>query len=666
MSTKRGEGTIQWPEALRRAAAVAALVAVVAAQWLIGGRERAALGLLLAVPAVVVVVAALRCCRLRGDGARPGRVHAQAPLIAPGHWRLFCFASSLMLASFAFAGFGGNNLAGGLWYWLGAIVYFLLGTAARPAREGQRAPAELFAGVAVVAITLLGIAFRFYQLDALPPEMTSDHAEKLLDVHAVLGGWRPVFFPRNTGREMIQFYLTAAIIRLSGMPVGYLALKAGTALLGAITVPATYLLGRELYGRLAGLYAAFFLAVSHWHVAISRVGLRFPLTAAFATPALFFLLRALRENRRNDWLAAGLLLGLGLHGYTAMRVVPLLFVLLVLVKVGADVTARRRAGDGGEVTSLQARFWQNVGVAVMAASLAVLPLLRFALERPDLVWYRTATRALEGLAPGAVWPALRLNVKNALLMFNYRGDMVPANTLPEAPQLGLVSGGLFLAGTAYLVWRLLVCREWRAAYTLISFAVLLLPTILSLAYPEENPSAVRAAGAAPVVMVIAALPLAGLTALLWRRRRWRPLAAGLVGTLLLFAVVEDADWYFNSYRAHTLLSSWNASEMGAVARQFAAESGSLEQVYHVAYSHWVDTRNIGIEAGAVTWENAVLELKQIARHAEEPGPKLYFVFPDDVEALRTLRAIYPHGNLELYDSPRPGKDFFVFRVGTAE
>lgn len=661
MSMTEGDRRSRLHDTLWPALAVVALVVAVVGQWLTGRQERAAWGVSLSIAAAVVVVAALRRCSAAVDAAERGsRTRLQAPLIASRRWQLFFFASSLVLAVFAFDGFRGNNLAGGFWFWLGAIVYFLLGTATRPERSENRAPARV--GLALATITLIGVVFRFYQLDAVPPEMTSDHAEKLLDVHAVLEGWSPAFFPRNTGREMGQFYLTAAIIRVGGLPVGFLALKIGTALLGAITVPATYFLGCELYGRLVGLYAAFFVAVSHWHVAISRVGLRFPLTAAFATPALFFLLRALRRNQRNDWLAAGLLLGLGLHGYTAMRVVPPLFVVLVLVKMGADAVARRRGGSGGEVTALSAAFWQNVVVAVLATALGVLPLLRFMLEEPELVWYRTATRAQEGLGPGAMWPTLSLNIKNALLMFNYRGDVVPANTIPEAPQLGIVSGGLFLLGVAYLVWRLVVCRERNAAYTLICFAALLLPSILSLAYPEENPSAVRAGGAVPFAMIMAALPLAGLTRMWWRQERWRPVATALVGALLLFAVVEDADWYFNRYKAHTLLSSWNASEMGAVARAFAAETGSLEQVYHIAYPHWVDTRNIGINAGEVTWENAVLELEQIARHAEDPGPKLYFVFPDDVEALRRLRAVYPDGHLELFDSARPGKEFFIFRV----
>jgi len=45
----------------------------------------------------------------------------------------------------------------------------------------------------------------------VPGEMFSDHAEKLLDVGDVLNGKLSIFFPRNSGREAIQMYLTAAV-----------------------------------------------------------------------------------------------------------------------------------------------------------------------------------------------------------------------------------------------------------------------------------------------------------------------------------------------------------------------------------------------------------------------------------------------------------------------
>lgn len=647
-------------------------------QWLVAGQEHVAAGVACLVLATVLFLGptigssapAYRLERGRAAGPSGG----WKPVVPARFWRWLLLIIALLLALLAFRGFAGNRLMGGFWYWLGALFYFGVAVVERPAegwlsrigRWWQQMDRRTL--LVLAAITGLGMFFRLYRLPSVPAEMTSDHAEKLLDVYDVLNGHRPIFFPRNTGREMVQFYLTAFLIRFTPLTVGHLALKVGTAFFGIVTVPFTYLLGKELYGRRVGLLAAFFLAVSHWHVAITRVGLRFPFTAAFAAPGLYFLLRALKYNKRNDWLAAGLALGIGLHTYTAMRIVPLLFILWVGVRVVADVAGKRSAEDGSgwRPETLKISFGLNAALGGLTALLAFLPLLRFMLEEPGLFWYRAASRAEQSVPLAATARTFLGNVKDALLMFNYRGDVVPANTIPEAPELGLVSGGLFVLGSVYLLWSLLGRREKAALYTVIAFFVLLLPSILSLAFPEENPSVVRAGGAAPVVMIMAALPLAAMWERLERPGDGRPLVRGVRGgvwaALLLLAVVQNFHWYFVAYDAHILRSSWNATEMGAVVRAFVESGGEMEDVYHVPYPHWVDTRNIAINAGELGWRQAVTEVEEIAGHARDPSPKLYLVHPADGRALRALREAYPEGSVEQYRSDRPGKDFLIFRA----
>jgi 4-amino-4-deoxy-L-arabinose transferase-like glycosyltransferase len=593
-------------------------------------------------------------------------------LVTLPQWRIIFGCSGLVLAAVAYGQFSGNQLDDGFWYWIGGIFYFLASVLERPEFNRQALAKALgsrqarYLLLALVAIVLIGVFFRTYRLAAVPAEMTSDHAEKLLDVNDVLKGQRPIFFPRNTGREGFQFYLTAALISLTPLTLSHLALKAGTAIFGILTVPLTYLLGRELYGRHVGLLAAFFLAISHWHVAITRVGLRFPFTAAFATPALFFLLRALRSNRRNDWLAAGLCLGLGLHTYTAIRIVPVLFVLLILMKSAFDLIVRWR-GDGnrnGEATALSLSFWHNGLLGAVAAILVFLPLLRYMQDDPGSFWYRATSRATGSLSAAEQWRRFWSNTVDALLMFNYRGDVVPANTIPEAPVLGLVSGGLFVVGCAYLLWRLLARRERQAAYVLVSIFVLLLPSILSLAYPGENPSVVRTGGAPPFVMIAVAIPLVVAGKRLIEISGRQILGPLLLGGLLLggVATADNYHWYFVEYDAHYRLSAWNASEIGAVVREYVDNGGTFEEVYHVPYPHWVDTRNIGITAGNIEWRNAVLDLSELESHAAEPGRRLYVVHPSHSVALQLLHSLYPHGELTHRTSERPGKDYMLFYV----
>lgn len=611
-----------------------------------------------------------------------------AALIGNVEVRAWLALASVLAAVLAYMGFAGNHFSAvGTTSWVAAIVCFVLATAERPTSDWRASGRGWLArdrwtvsltrvGLALIAITLVAVFFRAYRLAAIPAEMTSDHAEKLLDVHDVLNGQYRIFFPRNTGREAVQFYLTAALIRFTPLEISHLALKVGTALFGILAVPLTYLLGRELYGRGVGLLAAAFLAISHWHVAIARVGLRFPFTAAFAVPTLYFVFRAFRYNRRNDWLAAGLVLGLGLHTYIPMRIVPLLLVALVLIKAAFDLVERSRGGAVGETSSpagafpeassLTLRFWVNALLGGVASLLVFLPLLRFMRDFPEIFWFRVLSRSsdVERQVATDTWRVFLGNVKNALLMFNYRGDQVWVNTIPGSPALGWVTAALFLLGVAYLFWRLLEYEDRRSVYVMVSLFVLLLPSVMSLAYPGENPSVVRAGGAVPLATLIAALPLYLAARHLHRSfgRNGTLLAGALVAVLLIPAARYNYKWYFVDYDQQFRQAAWNATEMGEVVRAFAESVGDMDHAYHVGYPYWVDTRNIAINAGDITWNNVILDINQVRAQASDPAPKLYLVHPDDQQSLAVLQSTFPGSQVTRYQSKTPGRDFMVVFV----
>ena len=62
------------------------------------------------------------------------------------------------------------------------------------------------------------------------------------------GGNTFIFFERNTGREAIQMYWTLAVAYIFNTGFSFLSLKLGTVLLGFLTIPYVYLLGKE-YGN---------------------------------------------------------------------------------------------------------------------------------------------------------------------------------------------------------------------------------------------------------------------------------------------------------------------------------------------------------------------------------------------------------------------------------
>ena len=522
-------------------------------------------------------------------------------------------------------------------------------------RDGPQIP---WFWVLLGLVLLLAAFFRFYRLAAVPAEMTSDHAEKLLDVYDIMQGQHRVFFPRNTGREPWQMYMTVAVMALLHLPLSHLALKVGTSLVSLATIPAVYFLGREALDREVGLLAAALVSVSTWHISITRVGLRFPLTALPAALSLGFLFRALRTNRRLNYVLCGLTFGLGLYGYTPIRILALAIAGCVVVKL---LSERRDIREWGWWS-----FAGNVALIPLATAIAFAPLGRFMFDDPKMFWFRALSRA-----PKAGTPFLETvrqfvaALPRTLLMFNWTGDVVWVNTVPLLPVLSDLAGALLILGLVFALWRLVRSRQTVFAYLLISTLVLLLPSTLSLAFPNENPSVVRAAGAIPFVFLLAAVPLAlllhrlrSILGDLWGQR------AGLavVALLVLFSARHAYTWYFVTYDSQYRHSAMNSSEMAQALLGITDTFGDIQHVYHKAYPYWVDTRAIAINMGDITWRNAILDINGFEPQLNDPAAKLYLVHPQDNEALAWLSQHYPEGYARTVHSRTPGKDFVLFFV----
>jgi 4-amino-4-deoxy-L-arabinose transferase-like glycosyltransferase len=146
-------------------------------------------------------------------------------------------------------------------------------------------------------------------------------------------------------------------------------------------LPYLYYLGKEVGNKRIGLFAVLFLGIASWPNIISRVGLRFELYPFFLAPTLYYLLHGLRVQRRNDFILAGLFLGLGLHGYTPFRIVPV----VIVVAVGIYCSIKSKGKSGQAVTCL--------------AVLALLLLLFSALLDISLKTSTVLLRALSRLDP---------------------------------------------------------------------------------------------------------------------------------------------------------------------------------------------------------------------------------------------------------------------------
>lgn len=181
-------------------------------------------------------------------------------------------------------------------------------------------------------ILLLGAALRLFRLDVWPICMPEDEASIAYDAYCLAtygtdryGFAMPVHMTAwGWGQSALSAYLAALSFRLFGDTL--FALRLPQALLGIASLPAVYAIGKKAGGSRCGLWTMFLLAVSPWHIMMSRWNLDCNFAPAMIWLGLAFFVWAIDET---PWkmLPACFFFGLALYSYAVSQIVLFLFLL---------------------------------------------------------------------------------------------------------------------------------------------------------------------------------------------------------------------------------------------------------------------------------------------------------------------------------------------------
>lgn len=584
----------------------------------------------------------------------------------------FVFLISLLLA---FLTLGGNKFTGlNVFLWMAAVitgVYAFWIPERHLDLPGIRQKATHFFQNPVVRIRLdpwkllvlvvfcVAAYFHLHQLNTLPLEMTSDHAEKLRDINHILNGDPMIFFASNGGREPMHFYLSAVLVKVFGAGMDFFTLKLGMALAFLFSLVYVYKLGCEVGSRWTGLFFMLLLGFAAWPNIIARAGMRLVLAPVFTAPTLYYFLRGLRRSSRNDFILTGLFLGAGLLGYTAFRIVPIALVIGMLIYM-AYHRFNQPARSAG---------WAFLLVALFAF-VVFLPLFRYALEYPQFFTGRMLSRisSTEVPLPDHVFLVFLNNLWNAMIMPLWKSGTAWVISVTGRPSLDVFSAALYFLGFVLAVLRWLLSRSWQDLFLLVSIPVLMLPSILSLAFPAENPSQSRAGAAMIPIFLVAALALESLLRTLWSKANQtanKALVVLFALIIIIFSANLNYDLALVQYPDAYRKSTWNSSEMGEVIKDFTDSFGSVDNVWVLAVPHWVDTRLVAMHAGYVD-RDFQLWADDLELTLDRVGAKLFIVKGEDTEGMAQLRALYPEGFLTHHTNPVLGRDFYVYLVGAEE
>ena len=478
----------------------------------------------------------------------------------------------------------------------------------------------------LVVILAGGAWLRLYHVGEWPPGLYRDEGFYGLDALRVLRGDFHLFFAANNGREGLFIYLLAAGIALLGRTPE--ALRIVSASVGIATILVMFFAARNLFSHRVGVLSAGILAVTFWHVALSRVAYRaitLPLVLCLMVAFGVYAFTARIPGRRVQVAAfvAGALFGLCFYTYTSASFVLVLLIGFGLLQIRALMRLPR-------ATALS---------ALLGAVLALAPLLFWLTQHSDLYLARAGQVSIlnpvinNGDLPGTVLA----HMGKAALMFTSEGDRIWRHNLALRPVFEGALVPAFLIGVVMLIWRSLATLfrwgpitipgfsglpSWpgpRVQFLLIWLVAFLIPTILA----EDTPHFLRAIGALPAACIVAALGLeAGLA---WLSRRGLLLVFGrlsrlvsppaaLATVVLGLSGVATYNDYFVSYINQPLTRYWLEAQNVALAgqiNQFVQRNPPAQL--------WLD-ETLAADNASLQFLSPVVEQEQITRVSRDAAP----------------------------------------------
>lgn len=512
--------------------------------------------------------------------------------------------------------------------WLLSILFVLLGgwqrdTLVLPSRR------TLFIALGPGVVAFL---VRFISVTTIPAYLTGDEASMGLSAQAFIdGAANNIFAVGWFSFPSFFYFLESLSIRVFGNTA--VALRIPSALAGALTVSLVFLLGRALFGRLAGWLAAIFLIGFHFHIHFSRLGLNNIWDGLSIVLVLGAFWYGWRNDRRAYFLIAGLWLGLAQYFYVSSKITVVLVPLWAGLAFFLDreKLKKHRADLAFLILTALIVFAPMGWFYFNNPSEFMAPIVRVRLS-PEWI---TMTAAQNGVPE---WRVLADQVWIGLKAFTH--EPLRAWYEPGSPILRPAAAAFFLLGIALLLIRPKDMRTWLVFLLLLGFGI-----VSGLSF--DPPAAQRYVAAAPWLALVVGFAAAETAVRL--KSFWPEFAPAIVAIAVLFSAwlaFDDARFYFNEYTPENS----DLTDNNAVAQRLAnylLAHPKIEEIYFLGMPRMgyysIQSTNFLVPdvAGVDINENWGSSLNPEVT-AEDP---VFVLLPHKEEDLAAIMVDYPDGRL---------------------
>jgi hypothetical protein len=371
-----------------------------------------------------------------------------------------------------------------------------------------------------VGILFLAVFFRLFLINQLPGGLFPDEAANGLDIISMQQGDLQPFYERGNGREALFFYMLWASVEAFGKTP--LAHHLVSGLVGICIVIVTFFLTRRLVlladengnkdrATWIALLAMFMVAVSTWHIVLSRTAFRANLLPLFASLTLYFMVATVQATSRAKqyWLAAltGISFALGFYTYIAYRILAPAIGIMVLWPLLVDIFKQPR------LVQIK-KYFAPAMLAGLAFVIFIFPLAHYFYTHPGSFVGRSGQVSVfnpelnQGDLVGTILNVTGLSLK----AYFWDGDLNWRHNVSGEPFLSIIISPFLIIGMALVMWFAIrytffphkYPHDWTYFALAGWFWSMLLPVITTA---EGIPHGLRSIGTIPVVFIITAIGL---------------------------------------------------------------------------------------------------------------------------------------------------------------
>ncbi len=401
-------------------------------------------------------------------------------------------------------------------------------------------------------IVLLAFGLRFYRVTENPPSLNWDEVSIGYNAYSILKTGKDewgVSFPiqfKSYGEYKLPAQIYASIPSIAVFGLNELGVRITPVVYGSLTVLLVFFLSRAIFQNIAiSLLSAFLLAVSPWHIQLTRASFESSFATFWIVLAMWFFVKGFKDSRW--WIASIIPFAISVHTYNTTRVFTPLFLLAMLV------IYRRTA----------LRFKKAIAVSLVLLAAFILPLAPYYLsgqgnsryklvsitDDPGLIPRIDQDRGNSHL-PGPL-PRLvhnRVTYVSFYIAENYLAHFTPGflfiSGAPHTQHNVQGMGELYWFQAPFLLLGLYLLLKKRSPFWQVLITWLLLAFVPVSTTNDSIPNALRPLIAVPIYQILTALGL--YQTYLWLKNKSLAVQFSVWALVFIIAGVQFV-MYLNNY-----------------------------------------------------------------------------------------------------------------------